>query len=110
MEFRLSAEQELFKRMVREFCEQNIEPRSREIDDKEAGIPDDIIQGMADLGIFGVTIPEQYGGSAPEGEEMTYANIVVQELGRSEMSMALPVFLRGKIAVPNAVEDAQSDI
>jgi alkylation response protein AidB-like acyl-CoA dehydrogenase len=62
MEFRLSAEQELFKRMVREFCEQNIEPRSREIDDNENGIPDDIIQGMADLGIFGVTLPEKYGG------------------------------------------------
>ena len=92
MEFRLSAEQELFKRMVREFCEQNIEPRSREIDDKENGIPDDIIQGMADLGIFGVTIPEKYGGSAPEGEEMVYANIVVQELGRAEMSMSLPVY------------------
>jgi acyl-CoA dehydrogenase len=92
MEFRLSAEQELFKRMIREFCEQNIEPRSREIDDKEHGIPDDIIQGMADLGIFGVTIPEKYGGSAPEGEEMSYANIVVQELGRAEMSMALPVY------------------
>jgi acyl-CoA dehydrogenase len=92
MEFRLSAEQELFKRMVREFCEQNIEPRSREIDDKEAGIPDDLIQGMADLGIFGVTIPEKYGGSAPEGEEMSYANIVVQELARAEMSMALPVY------------------
>lgn len=92
MEFRLSAEQELFKRMVREFCEQNIEPRSREIDDKEAGVPNDIIKGMADLGIFGVTIPEKYGGSAPEGEEMTYANIVVQELGRAEMSMALPVY------------------
>jgi acyl-CoA dehydrogenase len=92
MEFRLSAEQELFKRMLREFCEQNVEPRSREIDDKEAGIPDEIIQGLADLGVFGVTIPEKYGGSAPEGEEMTYASIAVQEISRAEMSMALPVY------------------
>jgi len=93
MEFRLSAEQELFKRMVREFCEANVEPRSREIDDREAGIPDDIIQGLAELGVFGITIPEKYGGSAPEGEEMTYANIAVQELARAEMSMALPVYV-----------------
>jgi acyl-CoA dehydrogenase len=92
VEFRLSTEQELFKRMVREFCEKNVEPRSREIDDKEAGIPDDIIQGLADLGVFGIVIPEEYGGSAPEGEEMVYANIAVQELGRAEMSMALPVY------------------
>jgi len=92
MEFRLSAEQELFKRMVREYCEEYVEPRSREIDDREHGIPDEIIQGLAELGVFGVTIPEKYGGSAPEGEEMTYANIAVQELGRAEMSMSLPVY------------------
>jgi acyl-CoA dehydrogenase len=93
MEFRLSAEQELFKRMIREFCENNIEPRSREIDDKESGVPDDIVQGLADLGVFGIVIPEKYGGSAPEGEEMTYANIAVQEIARAEMSMALPVYV-----------------
>ena len=93
MEYRLSAEQELFKRMIREYAEANIEPRSREIDDKEDGIPDDIIKGLADLGVFGIVIPEKYGGSAPEGEEMTYANIAVQELGRAEMSMALPVYV-----------------
>ncbi len=92
MEFRLTAEQQLFKQMVREFCEKNVEPRSREIDDKEAGIPEDIIQGLAELGVFGITIPEKYGGSAPEGEEMTYANIAIQEISRAEMSMALPVY------------------
>ena len=93
MEFRLSAEQELFKRMIREFCEKNVEPRSREIDDNENGIPDDIIQGLAELGIFGIVIPEKYGGSAPEGEEMTYANLAVHEIARAEMSMALPVYV-----------------
>ena len=78
--------------MIREFCEKNVEPRSREIDDNENGIPDDIIQGLAELGVFGIVIPEKYGGSAPEGEEMTYANIAVQELARAEMSMAVPVY------------------
>lgn len=92
MEFRLSAEQVLFKQMVREYCEKNIEPRAREIDEEGKGIPEDIIQGLADLGIFGMVVPEEYGGSAPEGEVMTYANIAVQELARAEMSMALPVY------------------
>jgi acyl-CoA dehydrogenase len=92
MEFRLTAEQELFKRMVREYCEANVEPRSREIDDNENGVPDELVKGLADLGVFGIVVPEKYGGSAPEGEEITYANIAVQELGRAEMSMALPVY------------------
>ena len=39
MEFRLSKEHEMFKRSVREYCEKNVAPRSREIDEKENGIP-----------------------------------------------------------------------
>jgi alkylation response protein AidB-like acyl-CoA dehydrogenase len=93
MEFRLSAEQELFKRTVREFCEKNIAPIAREIDEKEQGIPDAIIKGLAELGVLGITIPSAYGGTAPEGEEITYANLAVQEIARAELSMSLPVYV-----------------
>ena len=92
MEFRLSREQELFKRSLRKYCEKYIAPRSREIDEKEAGIPDEIIKGLAELGVFGCTVPEKYGGSAQPGEEMQYANIAIHELGRAELSMSLPVY------------------
>ncbi len=92
MDFRLTPQQELFKRTVREFAEKNIAPRSREIDQKAQGIPEDIIQGMVDLGLFGVTIPEEYGGTANPGEEMVYAMIAVHEVGRAELSMSLPVY------------------
>jgi acyl-CoA dehydrogenase len=92
MEFRMSREQELFKRSLRKYCEQYVVPRSREIDEKEAGIPDDMINGLAELGVFGCTIPEKYGGCAQPGEEMQYANIVIHELGRAELSMSLPVY------------------
>jgi len=92
MEFRISREQELFKRAVREYCENNVEPKAREIDEKESGIPDDIIKGLADIGVFGCVIPEKYGGSAQPGEEMQYANIAIQELARAELSMSLPVY------------------
>ena len=47
MDFCLTPQQELFKRTVREFAEKNIAPRSREIDQKAQGIPEEIIQGMA---------------------------------------------------------------
>ncbi len=92
MDFRLTPQQELFKRTVREFAEQVIAPRSREIDQKAQGIPEEIIKGMVDLGLFGVTIPEDYGGTASPGEEMVYADIVVHEIGRAELSMSLPVY------------------
>jgi alkylation response protein AidB-like acyl-CoA dehydrogenase len=64
MDFKLTPQQELFKKTVRAFCDEKIFPRSREIDEKADLIPEDIIKEMVDLGIFGVTIPEEYGGSA----------------------------------------------
>jgi acyl-CoA dehydrogenase len=92
MDFKMPREQEMFKKAVRDYCERNIAPRSREIDEKEAGIPKDIIQGLADIGVFGCTIPEKYGGCAVPGEEMQYANIAIHEIARAELSMSLPVY------------------
>lgn len=92
MEFRLPAEQKIFQRTLREYCQKNIEPRAREIDEKGSGIPDEMLRGLADLGVFGVCIPEEYGGSAIPGEEMQYASIAIHELSRAELSMAVPVY------------------
>jgi len=39
MEFRLSKEHEMFKRSVREYCEKNVAPRSREIDERKTASP-----------------------------------------------------------------------
>jgi acyl-CoA dehydrogenase len=92
LDFRLTPQQELFKKTVRGFCDEKLFPRSREIDEKEAGIPEELIKEMVELGIFGVTIPEQYGGSASPGEEMVYAMLAVHEIARGELSMSLPVY------------------
>jgi acyl-CoA dehydrogenase len=92
LDFRLTPQQELFKKTVRGFCEEKISARSREIDEKGEIIPDDIIKEMVELGIFGVTIPEEYGGSASPGEELVYAMLAVHEVARAELSMSLPVY------------------
>jgi acyl-CoA dehydrogenase len=92
MDFRLTPQQELFRKTVRGFCEEKLFPRSREIDQKAAGIPEEIIKEMVELGIFGVTIPEDYGGSSSPGEEMVYATLAVHEVARGELSMSLPVY------------------
>lgn len=92
MEFRLSTEQELFKRTLREHCEKHIAPVAQEINDREEGIPDEIIQGLVDLGVFGITFPEEYGGTGMPGEELTYAVIAIQEIARADLSMSIPVY------------------
>jgi acyl-CoA dehydrogenase len=92
LDFRLTPEQELFKKTVREFAEEKLFPRSRDIDEKADGIPEDIIKEMVELGIFGITIPEEYGGSASPGEEMVYAMLAIHEIARGELSMSVPVY------------------
>jgi acyl-CoA dehydrogenase len=92
LDFRITPQQELFRKTVRGFCDEKLFPRCREIDEKEAGIPEEIIKEMVELGLFGVTIPEEYGGSASPGEEMVYAMLAVHEIARGELSMSLPVY------------------
>jgi alkylation response protein AidB-like acyl-CoA dehydrogenase len=116
MDFRTTSEQQLFKKAVREYCEKYVAPRSREIDEKEAGIPDDIIKGLADIGVFGCTVPEKYGGCALPGQEMQFANIAIHELGRAELSMSLPVYMLltigwgGEFIQYYATEEAKQEI
>lgn len=92
MDFRYTTEQELFRQAVREWAVKNLEPRARQIDKEENGIPDDIVQGLVDLGVFGVTIPEELGGCAVPGEELIYAMIAIQEIARADLSMSTPVY------------------
>ena len=115
LDFRLTPQQELFKKTVREFCEEKIAPRSREIEEKADLIPEDIIKEMVELGIFGVTIPEQYGGSASLGEEMIYATLAVHEIARAELSMALPVYTLlnlgwGYLVVRHGTEELKKEL
>lgn len=92
MDFRLTAEQRLFKETLRDFCRREIVPLARQIDTEKSIVPDHILEKMAEIGIFGLAIPEEYGGSAPLGEEMVYASLAIHELARADMSMSLPVY------------------
>ncbi|NLG64164.1 MAG: acyl-CoA/acyl-ACP dehydrogenase [Actinobacteria bacterium] len=92
MDFRLTTEQQLYKQSIREWLVKNLEPRARAIDEAEDGIPDDITAGMAELGMFGVTIPEEFGGCAVPGEEPVYGMLTIHEIARADLSMSTPVY------------------
>ncbi|MBO8155101.1 MAG: acyl-CoA dehydrogenase [Bacillaceae bacterium] len=78
MNFELTKEQEMTRKMVRDFAENAIKPRTIEIDQK-AEFPKDIFDEMGKLGLMGIPFPEKYGGSG--GDTLTYA-IAVEEIGR----------------------------
>jgi short/branched chain acyl-CoA dehydrogenase len=85
--FDVSDEHELLRSTVREFAEQRIAPVAEELD-REHRFPYDIIAGLAELGLMGVQIPEEYDGSG--GDTLSYA-IAVEELTRVDSSVAITV-------------------
>lgn len=78
MNFELTKEQRMIKKMVRDFAEDSIRPKAIQID-KEARFPVEIFEQMAELGLMGIPFPEEYGGS--DGDTLSYA-LAVEEIGR----------------------------
>lgn len=86
MHFEFTDEQKMMRDSIREFGENEIAPRVREIDD-EKKIPDDIIRKMAELGILGMSVSQEYGGL--EVDAVT-VGLAAEELARADISCAVP--------------------
>lgn len=78
MDFSLTEEQVMFQRMVRDFAVKEIEPVAASTDEEET-FPAEIVKKAAELGIFGISISEEYGGS---GGGMMELAIATEELSR----------------------------
>jgi acyl-CoA dehydrogenase len=87
MDFSWTDEQEIWRKTVRNFAQKKIKPRVREIDSNKK-IPEDIIIEMAKLGLLAPTASQKYGGA---GVDWTMASIAAEELGRADISLAIPV-------------------
>ena len=79
MDFTLTEDQQIFQRMVREFATNELEPVAGRMDEDER-FPVENIKKMAKLGLMGVTIPEEYGGS---GGDSIHLAIAVEEIARA---------------------------
>ncbi len=62
MDFNLTEDQLMLQTTVKEFTEREIEPIAAQLD-REGKLPDDLIKKMARIGLLGMTIPRQYGGT-----------------------------------------------
>ena len=69
---------------IRRFIQKEVEPRSRWIEEHDA-IPDELIQKAREMGLFGLTIPEQYGGS---GLDLAGKCAVEEEMGKTNYGFA----------------------
>src|SRR5580765_2875887 len=87
MDFRLTEEQELLRRSVREFAETEIRPHVREWDEAQH-FPSEIVPTLASLGLMGIQVPEQYGGAGMSAIDYC---ICIEELARVDPALALSV-------------------
>jgi short/branched chain acyl-CoA dehydrogenase len=85
MDFELTAEQEAFRHVVREFAEGEIGPHSTDWD-RDHTFPVDVVRAMGELGLFGLVFPEQYGGA---GADFTTLCVAIEEIGRVDQSLGI---------------------
>jgi butyryl-CoA dehydrogenase len=79
MDFGLTEDQQIFQRMVRDFATKELEPVAAQVDEEEK-FPAENVRKMAELGLMGVSISEEYGGSG--GDSMHLA-IATEEIARA---------------------------
>ena len=85
MNLDLSPEHELVRDTVRSFAQERVAPVAEELD-REHRFPYELVAEMAELGLMGMTIPEEYGGGGTD--TLSYA-IAVEELTRIDSSVAI---------------------
>lgn len=106
MEPYLTEAHEMLRAEVREFAEAEITPVARELDE-QSRFPWDNVRKMADLGFFGVNVPEAYGGL---GRDYLSYILVIEELARVDASHAITVSAHstlGSSPILNFGTDAQ---
>ncbi len=84
LDFDLSEEQQMIRKMVRNFAEKEIAPIAQELDDKEE-FSHTLTRRMGELGLFGPFVPETYGGS-----NIGYISYIIatEEIARIDGSQA----------------------
>jgi (2S)-methylsuccinyl-CoA dehydrogenase len=89
---------ELVQDTFRRFAEERIRPVAEHIHRENADIPEDIIEGLAEMGAFGLSVPEEYGGYSMGGES-EYIGMVVatEELSRGSLGVGGSLITRPEI-------------
>lgn len=84
MDFHLSEEQDMFRKVLQNFVRDHVAPVARQWE-HEGRYPTEIVDVMKEMGLFGITIPQSYGGM---GADMVSLALVFEEISRSWMGIA----------------------
>ncbi len=95
MNFDLSQEQQLIRETVRDFAEREVKPVAQDLDER-AEFSHDLTAKMGELGLFGMNIPEKYGG---QGLDTLSYIIAVEELARVDGSQAATLAAHNSLGI-----------
>ncbi len=95
MNFELSQEQQMIRQTVREFAEREVKPRAQELDAK-AEFSYELTKMIGDLGLFGMNLPEKYGG---QGLDTLSYIIAVEEMARVDGSQAATLAAHNSLGI-----------
>src|SRR5690349_1792356 len=79
MDFALTEELELIKNLARDFAERELLPRAAQ-HDREETLDPAVLAGLAELGFWGLTVPEEFGGA---GQGNVALSLVLEEVNRA---------------------------
>ncbi len=105
----MTTEQEEFRAVVRDFAAERITPHA-ETWDREHLFPTDVVRQMGGLGLFGLLIPERWGGS---GADLTTLCLAIEEIGRADQSLGITLeagALLGAEPIHRYGSDAQKEL
>ena len=106
----LDSDFEMVQDTFRRFAEDKIRPVAEHVHRTNADIPEDIISGLAEMGGFGLSVPEEYGGFATGGES-DYMGMVVatEELSRGSLGVGGSLITRPEILTRALVAGGTED-
>ncbi len=101
----LDEEKLLMADTFRQFTDDVVKPLAEQIHREDMVIPDKILDGVRELGCFGLSVPQQYGGLLPDDQEDSLGMIVVtEELSRGSLGGAGSLITRPEIMARALIE------
>jgi alkylation response protein AidB-like acyl-CoA dehydrogenase len=105
MDFRLSEDQLMFKKMFADFCTKEIRPQGEQIDQSEEP-PVELLQKAVDQGFWAALVPEELDGAGLD--TYTYM-LMLEELGRADLSTALTLSVHNSLVVKPLLDHGSDD-
>ena len=92
-------EHRLLRSSLRDFAEKVVRPRAQAVHRGDQDVPEEIIQGVADLGLFGISVPAEYGGSKGAAPDYRAMLVATEELSRASLATGGSLMTRPEILV-----------